>query len=92
MSLTAGNLDVDSCMRYNIARHPQVERALKDEALVQNGLLYTMGNSLSSTCHATLVFWGQGSLGVPLELLAIAKPLPATEMSCIHATILVHSV
>ncbi len=39
-----------------------------------------MGKRLSVTCHATLVFWGQGSFGVPLELLAIAKPLPAAEM------------
>ena len=38
-TLIAGNLDVGSCMRYNVAIHTQVVHALKDKASVQHGLL-----------------------------------------------------
>ena len=55
-------------------------------------LLHTMDKRLSATCHAALVFWGHGSLGIPLDLLSVAKPLPASKTSCIYITIIVHKV
>ncbi len=38
-TVIARNLDVGSCMRYNVAIHTQVVHALKDKAPVRHGLL-----------------------------------------------------